>query len=316
MKMHTLLPFFLAFSLMTCHPPEGDPSKNGTSSSAPVDEEFKDYWYSGKAELSRYELKQRRYGEIREGDAIMVFVTEPFLIESQVKKEQESEEASTNVLKLNYTKDFVTGIYDYHLMTSVFDPVDRDRFGHPLKVTMSSQEWCGQSFIQLNRRNNEAYRVESRSYFQSEGDVDTSIAPTLLEDEIWTRIRTAPGQLPEGERELYPSTMSVRLLHQGVKLRTAELSHFKPREQDSIYPGENLKGYKIHYENPERILRIFYEADFPHRIAGWEEHLVSHHGETKKELRTRAVRTHQIRSPYWEKNAKKHRELREELGLE
>ncbi len=278
-----------------------------------LEQNFKDYWYAGKAEISRYKLKQRRYGEVREGDAIMVFVTEPFLVNTQVKKEKPTDEASTKVLKLNLTKDFVTGIYDYHLMTSVFDPVNRKAFDGPLKTTTSSQEWCGQSFLQLNDRE-EGYEVEGRSYFQDEGDVDSTIDPPLLEDELWTRIRMGPDKLPMGNYSLLPSGMSIRLMHLGFRSRKAELAKFGLREKDSIYPGKKLAGYKIHYQDPERILRIFYENEFPHRIAGWEEHMVQKNGE--KRLRVRAVRTHQIRSPYWKKNAKKHRELRKELGLE
>jgi hypothetical protein len=280
------------------------------NSGTTVDQAFKDYWYSGKAELSRYKLQQSRYGEIREGNAVMVFVTEPFLTESQVKKEKETDEPSTTVLKLNKTKDFVTGIYDYHMMTSVFDPIDRENFDGPLKMTTSSQEWCGQSFMQLNQRG-DGYEVEGRSYFQEEGDVDKKIEDVLLEDGIWTRIRMGPDKLPKGEHRVLPSGMDIRLMHLGMEAQKAELSKFEPRKKDSIYPGKKLAGYKVHYQDPERILRIFYETEFPHRIAGWE--ILK--GEEEK-LWVRAVRTHQIRSPYWKKNARKHRKLRQKLGLE
>ena len=39
-------------------------------------EQFQDYWYNHGAEISRYSLQQMRYGEIHEGDAVLVFVTE------------------------------------------------------------------------------------------------------------------------------------------------------------------------------------------------------------------------------------------------
>ena len=39
-------------------------------------EQFQDYWYNHGAEISRYSLKQMRYGEIHDGDAVLVFVTE------------------------------------------------------------------------------------------------------------------------------------------------------------------------------------------------------------------------------------------------
>ena len=32
-------------------------------------QEFRDYWYAGEAEITRYKLEQARYGEIHQGDA-------------------------------------------------------------------------------------------------------------------------------------------------------------------------------------------------------------------------------------------------------
>ena len=46
-----------------------------------LSQKFKDYWYSGKAELSSYQLNQARYGQQNPGEAVMIFVTEDFLIE-------------------------------------------------------------------------------------------------------------------------------------------------------------------------------------------------------------------------------------------
>jgi hypothetical protein len=311
--MKSAISLFLSLPILLAQCQNADQGNEKSYPAPDVDQAFRDYWYAGKAELSRYELHQRRYGEMRKGNAIMVFVTEPFLVESQVKKDRKSDEPATKVLKLNYTKDFVTGIYDYHMMTSVFDPIAQKPFDHALKLTLSSQDWCGQGFMQLNNRD-DGFAIQNRSYFQSEGDLDTTIGKVLMEDELWTRIRVAPEELPEGERDLLPSSMSIRLLHQGIGTRTAELSKFEPTNKDSIYPGKKLTGYKVHYQDPERIIRILYEKEFPHRIAGWEEHTIAENG--KKQLRVRAIRTHQIRSPYWEKNAKKFREMREKLGLE
>ena len=41
-----------------------------------LSQDFKDYWYDGSAEISSYQLYQERYGEMREGTAVMIFVTE------------------------------------------------------------------------------------------------------------------------------------------------------------------------------------------------------------------------------------------------
>ena len=46
---------------------------------------FRQYWYQQKAELTRYSLDQARYGEIRKGESVLIFVTEPFFKDKQVK---------------------------------------------------------------------------------------------------------------------------------------------------------------------------------------------------------------------------------------
>ena len=136
----------------------------------PPSEEFKNYWFQGKAEITSYQLKQARYGEIRQGKAVMVFVTEDFSRSKQVKLDQPQKASSdaVKVMKLNLTKKFKTGVYPYSMMQSVFTPVDLAKSPHSLKVTTSSQEWCGHTFTQLNL-GSDAYSVQAYSYFESEG---------------------------------------------------------------------------------------------------------------------------------------------------
>ena len=62
-----------------------------------------------------------------------------------------------------------TGIYPYSLMTSVFSPVDTEGVQFPEKITMSTQEWCGHVFTQMNLKWN-GYRTRSFSYFEGEHD--------------------------------------------------------------------------------------------------------------------------------------------------
>ena len=114
---------------------------------------FGDYWYRGKAEVTSYRLQQARYGQIREGDAVLIFVTEPFSESRHVKLDRPGEAGgdAVTVLKLNATRKFLTGIYPYSMMTSVFTPIDANSDARAIKITTSSQEWCGHTFTQLNR---------------------------------------------------------------------------------------------------------------------------------------------------------------------
>jgi len=115
----------------------------------PISEEFKKYWYAGEAEITSYKLEQARYGEIREGSAVLIYVTEPFHNQKQVKADGNNQD-NIPVLKLNSTKKYLTGIYPYSIMNSTFYPVNDD--SHAIKVSFSSQEWCGHVYAQLNNR--------------------------------------------------------------------------------------------------------------------------------------------------------------------
>ncbi len=271
--------------------------------------QFADYWYAGVAELTSYELRQARYGEVHDGDAVLIFVTEPFSRSKQVKLDNPAAvgDDAVTVLKLNMTKKFLTGLYPYSMMMSSFVPVSYDRFPDALKVSTTSQEWCGHTFMQLNLAKND-YRVTGFSYFESEGDLEEKVDKALLEDEIWNRIRLNPDQLPTGEIDIVPSTFYLRLRHQDTRPQTATATLTPLGSSD--FSGEVHNRYSLQY--PDRSLSIYYESNFPFAILGWEEEYRSG-GET---LKTVAVRKQSILSPYWQKNSKADRALRAELGLE
>jgi len=142
-----------------------DRKKESNPEPRTVSKEFKAYWFDGKAEVTSYQLMQERYGEIRQGTAVNIFVTEDFLPNEQVKANNFSEE-NISVMKLNQMKNFNTGIYPYSIMTSTFSPIAVK--SHPLKITNSVQEWCGQMYMQLN--NSKEFEIESHSYFEGVAD--------------------------------------------------------------------------------------------------------------------------------------------------
>lgn len=108
---------------------------------------FASRWYQDKAEISVFELKQMRYGEEREVDKVMIFVTEDFSKRKQVKFENPTDAVkdAMKVMKLNLPRDFVTGVYPYHTMLSVFTPVYADLNSPRIKASVT--KWCGQSLI-------------------------------------------------------------------------------------------------------------------------------------------------------------------------
>jgi len=271
-----------------------------------VSQEFKDYWYAGTAELNRYRLEQSRYGATHQGDAVLIFVTEDFLTDKQVKYEGKgSDQKATSVLKLNFTRKFITGIYPYSMMSSVFTPVTDGK--RTLKVNASSQEWCGHTFSQLNLRGG-SYLGHLYSYFQEEGDQEFKLDNALLEDEIWTRIRLNPKNLPTGEVNLIPGSQYLRLGHQEFKVEAATAT--LESTTDPNLSTAPLQKYRIEYRDTPRVLEIVYENEFPYSIVAWEEQTKGPNPTT-----TKAVRTHMIKEPYWQQNTPADSVLRKELGL-
>lgn len=266
----------------------------------PWDEAFKKQWYAGLAEITRYELKQAQYRDVHDGDAVLIFVTEDFLADKHVKRER-GDGPSVSVLKLNATSNFTTGLYPYSVMTSVFTPVSPDQ-KHALKVTSTAQEWCGHTFIQLNRRDG-GYHATVRSYFQSEGDRDLTLPDAILEDEIWTRIRLAPEQLPIGEIQIIPGAQFQRLAHALPKVQTARAE---------LATGDTTQVYTLAYTSIDRKLAITFAKAYPHAILGWEES----HRRRGRWLTTTARQTHAIRLDYWNKNKPEDTAYRAQLGLE
>ena len=274
-------------------------------------QDFKDYWYQGKAELNRYELEQARYGEIHKGDAILVFVKEDFLRDKQVKLEHGSSENALPVLKLNAIRKFATGIYSYSILTSVFTPFDLEDTP-TLKVSNSNQDWCGHTYAQINFRRGKYEGVE-HSYFEDEADKKFRMDQTLLEDEIWTHIRLNPQSLPTGHIEILPGLYFIRLLHKDFEPQTAEAQ--LTTIVDSSLSNYPINVYTVDYQSIDRKLRILFEQNFPYSILGWEETYKSGWGVRAKELTTRARRTNTLITDYWRRNSVADSTYRKMLGL-
>ncbi|MEM7548138.1 MAG: hypothetical protein AAF363_00580 [Bacteroidota bacterium] len=268
--------------------------------------DWNNYWYSGEAELTSYKLEQARYGEIHNGHSVLVFVTEPFSKKKQVKLDYPNKAGKDNVsvLKLNFTKKFNTGIYPYSLMQSIFTPVEINEYPNSLKTSMSGQEWCGHVFAQMNLEGNE-YKTSSFSYFESEGDKESSLPAAILEDEIWNRIRIAPESLPLGEVKMIPGALFSRLLHKEIQAKpvTTSLSDL----------NTDLQEYKIEYRESGRVLAIRFKKEFPYEIEGWEEAYKNPFN--GKQMVTKATKKKRIKSPYWSQNRNEHLYLRDSLGL-
>jgi hypothetical protein len=292
----------LAISITSCGTAENTEATAVSSAliSKVKNNDFADYWYQGEAEVNSYRLEQARYGEVRNGDAIFVFVTEDFSKSKQVKLDNAAAagDDKISILKLNTLRKFKTGIYDYSMMESIFTPVDIKNNPHTLKTTTTSQDWCGHSFTQFNLEADK-YKITEFSYFESEGDKTIKTDDVLLEDELWTRLRINPGSIPEGTVELIPGTFFTRLKHKELKPKQATISMQK---------GEDVSILNVVYMHLERSLTVRFESEFPFKILYFKESNGA--GDV-----TQAVLKKSLKSAYWAKNSNRFAGLRDSLEL-
>lgn len=258
--------------------------------------DFNNYWYQGNAEISTYELSENRYGELRNGKATLIYVTEDFVPKKQVKADRTNPENSP-VLKLNTVKKFNTGVYPYSIMQSTFLPLKEKV--HAMKITTSIQEWCGQTFMQLNNKEN--FEIKAFSYFESEGDQTLNLSKTYTENELWSLIRlNGLKNLPVGEMDLLPSFEYFRLNHKEVKSYKAVI---ESKTKDG------LVDYTVSYPKLNRKLTITFQEKAPYIIESWSDQIGNKKPSTAKRIVTKKL-------PYWQQNSLKFESLRNELGLE
>lgn len=267
---------------------------NFNEASRTLSKAFKTYWFSGHAEISSYSLTQSRYGELRSGDAVLIYVTEDFMPNTQVKANNPGEN-SIKVLKLNATKKFNTGIYPYSIMQSAFQPIYTK--SQPLKISASIQEWCGHVYAQINRSSS-SFKYTGHSYFEGEADttIDLPLHPT--ENEIWTTVRMNPKELPQGNFKMIPALEYLSLKH----------------KKNQAYNANGIlmnNEYRLFYPELNRKLIITFNSNFPYEILKWEEHFQA----DQKQFITKAVKKKTIKSPYWQKNKNKDSIWRKTLHL-
>ena len=294
MRFLLILIFVSIYSCKT--EPKLESKPNEEAESRDLSDAFKSYWYNGEAELNSYDLEFYRYGEKRNGSAMLIFVTEDFLRDQQVKASSKSKN-SISVMKLNATKKFNTGIYPYSIMQSSFLPLAKK---DPLiKASSSIQEWCGQVYAQLNYRTN--FEIQTHSYFENESDTRYELNPTLTENELWIQLRIDPKQVDTGSVQVVPDLSFLQLNHKDFKSYSADL---KQTEDEFILT-------QLIYDNLGRVLKIYQSKSFPFSIEKWEEIAITS-GDT---LISKATKRKTLRTKYWQKNSNKYLHLRDTLKL-
>jgi hypothetical protein len=266
---------------------------------------FYEAWSDGMGEVNVYDLVEERYGELRNGNAVLVYVSEEIDRRSHVKVEsgQTPPEDRIFVVKLNKLLRFSTGIYDYSVMTSVFSVPERHLGHHPFqaaRIVNTTQEWCGQVLQRADHREDDArgsaasssWDLQLRSYFESEADHDDSISAdgTDAEDNLWIWIRELDGPvLRVGESlplKLLPSLWSLRKTHRPPALVSATIR--KVETVRLLTPAGEFDAVKWQWDAGARSVTAWVEDEGARRLLGWEDKTGGH---------ARLVSSERL--PYW-----------------
>ncbi len=235
---------------------------------------FESHWQDGKAELDGYRYTVTRYGQPRRGTAVMVFVTEPFSESKRVKADDPNANPADTfeALKLNFIRDFQTGIYDYNTMVSLFV---RTRDFSPVKISFSSAEWCGHVYEEMLFG---ARQIADRyvSYFEDESanrQLDLR-EKGLAEEELFVRLRGLRGEwLRPGESEgisLLPSAFYRRLTHSPLDWEQATVERRAGPERATVPAGTFEASVYTVKVLGVREGRFWVEQAYPHRVVRWE----------------------------------------------
>ena len=257
---------------------------------------FWDHWGDGRGEVARYALTQPRYGALRQGEAVLVTVTEDFQPGPLVKAERGQADAFP-VVKLNELRDFRTGVYDYRVMTSAFVPLDgRAPRGVPVKVSFSSQEWCGHVYDAVNWRDG-AIRHVWHSYFDGEADGDARLdAPrdALFVDAMPLLVRDLAGPLlaPGASRDVTVWTRAIdrRFQHRDPGFVRATLAREAAARTVQV-PAGTFDVRRTTLRIGDRTGEWDVEVAPPHRLIRW----AWSDGEV-------GALQGDVRTPYWRQN--------------
>jgi hypothetical protein len=237
-------------------------------------------WNDGQAEVSIYEATDVKYGRPRASRAVLIVVAEDLLADKLVKADDPGGAARTRrVLKLNHVRSIPTGFYTYQQMLSVFAGADRLE---PVKLTMTSHEWCGNSFVEWR---SDRGTLEIRSYFETPGDVDVRLEPNeaVFYDALPLALRGLDFERTRaGTLRVIDTLFTSKPMVPSVEEARLEVER----------PAGTSGVYRVRLSRGDHRDTFEFERAFPHRLARWDRS----DGSSLRLQRS-------LRSRYWEKTA-------------
>ncbi|MBL4848494.1 MAG: hypothetical protein JKY65_23480 [Planctomycetes bacterium] len=164
-------------------------------------------WDQGRAEVARYEARRTLYSKPQTYELIRIAVKERFDPAQGVKGEAPG---ALDAIKTIAVHDTPTHrAYRYRQQVVVQMPRHDPR--QVLASSMSSQEWCGSTFVRL-RATPEGLKRTVHSYFQGEGDTEDLVPlGAVLADQVPFLVRAVDwGKTPTLRLALLPTLLSNR----------------------------------------------------------------------------------------------------------
>lgn len=215
-------------------------------------------WDDGLAEMSYYRATDSIYDKEREYTRVVIVNREWFSPITGVKAEPPTG-ASIAALKMNIAEEIPTENYNYRFLTTLFARRDDLR---PLKLVVSSQEWCGASYKHL-RWKDDGLQIQSHSYVS--GDHTWTIGPSAVPYEalfLLARDAAAARQpmplrllAPQRTTRMVPPTTVSAVLLPGVPTSiSVPLGEFQATAVTLKWDGPATT-FIVESEAPFRVLR-------------------------------------------------------------
>ena len=272
--------------------------------------DFSSVWHDGQAEVAGYRWSGTRYGQIRQGEAVAILVTEPFSLSEGVKADRPTPGGDTvGALKLNLVRDFQTGIYDYNTMVSCFLREDDLSL---IRQTFTSAEWCGHVF-ESARVDGKKLDIDLDSYFQGESaELRLPYQGGLVGEQLFVWLRGLHGA-PIGPGETadfayLPEAFDRRMRHRSIAWETLRVTR-DPAPRTVKLPAGSFSAdtYRASCSDG-RVLIAQVEAAAPYRLLSWA-------WSRSGEILDKGELTGSRRIRYWEEKAQGDESLRESIGL-
>ncbi|MCG3204463.1 MAG: hypothetical protein KCHDKBKB_01178 [Elusimicrobia bacterium] len=226
-------------------------------------------WNDGRAEVAVYDSERIIYGQPRHFKEHLIIVKEDMRMDTLVKADDPKKQPIMRVFKLNQIQKIDTQNYPYNYMTSVF--VKDDPIQQVVKMTVGSQEWCGNTFkIYKGSPNNEAGTLMWNSYFDGEADQSTELTlgkDDYFEDQLPLSLRALP--LKEGFEKKIRVWDSLTT-NRGVPPQVVEVQ-LKVQAKETIRSrAGSIPCWMVELKKPTGTDLYWFEVKAPHILVKME----------------------------------------------